>query len=171
MKKLLTMALCLMTVLSLVGCGAKQEAQASGELQIQNPWKTFENLADAEEYAGFALGMPETVSDTYKAVSYSVMAGENSLLQVVYQDGEYEVVVRKSQDVGQDISGVYGLEKEETVERNGVTVKICRPVDNAETENAVLEIFDYAGFAWSLYAPNGYWGDSGEDFLIAVFND
>lgn len=171
MKKLLTMAICFMIVLPLVGCAAKQEPQVSGELQIQNPWKNFENLEEAEKYAGFKLGIPETVSDTYKAVSYSVMAGESSLLQVVYQDGEYEVIVRKSQDVGQDISGVYGLENEETVERNGVTIKICRPADNAETPDAVLAVFDYAGFAWSVYAPNGYWGDSGEEFLIAVFND
>lgn len=50
------------------------------EAQIANPWLSFDNLISAEKYAGFELGIPETISDTYKVVSYSVLDGEKPLL-------------------------------------------------------------------------------------------
>ena len=170
MKRIIVLLMSATLAFVLTACGAKAEPQTPSEVQIINPWQTFGDRKSAEEQAGFALAMPETVADTYKTVSYSVLNDDKPILQVEYQDGDYTVEIRKSRSVGQDISGVYGLENAETLERNGVTIRIYRPSDDSETPNAVLTLIDYNGFAWSIYAPNGYWGDSGEDFLNAIFS-
>ena len=171
MKRLMTVFAILVLVFALSACVSKTEKQASTEDQIPNPWHSFETLKSAEEYAGYELGIPETIADTYKAVSYSVMDGEKTILQVHYQDEDFEVIIRKSRDVGQDISGVYGFTKTDISEYEGTMIQFYRPSDKSETPNAVLNIFDYNGFAWSIYAQNGFWGDSGRDFLIAVFEE
>ncbi|MCF0133039.1 MAG: hypothetical protein HUJ72_04160 [Blautia sp.] len=190
-KRILTMLFVSAVGISFAACSKKQESEttaetpvetssetseesseeASAETGIPNPWQTFETKKSAEEYAGFAIEVPEAVSDNCKAASFSVMNGDKKLLQVVYQDGDYEIVVRKSQDVGQDVSGVYGLELAETTQRNGVEMKTYNAPEISDTPDAVLTVFDYNGYAWSLYAQNGYPKGIADEFLNAVFQD
>ena len=160
--------LCLMLILSAAGCGSKT-AEDSSALNMANPWKTCGSLKDAEELAGFELGMPEQIAGSYRAEEFSVMNGELTILQVVYRDDDITVTVRKAPGAGQDISGVYGFEKVADADRNGVAIEVYWPADTSEMPNASLTIFDLDGYSWSLYAPKGYWGDSCDDFLRAVF--
>ena len=168
MKRIIAFVISIFMVFSFAACGAKPEPQAAPGAQIANPWLTFETLQSAEEKAGFALGMPEVISDSYEAVSFCVLNSEDPILQVVYQDDDLSVEVRKAPGAGQDISGVYGFEEADSSDRNGVTVKTYWPADQSETPNASVTTFDYNDFSWSLYAPNGYWGDSCVEFLTAI---
>ncbi len=110
-------------------------------VQIGNPWVDYDSLSDAEDAVGFRLGMPLEITGGFIAEEFRVM--NNELLEVVYRDEEYEVTVRKTKGEDQDISGVYG-------------------------EDGNLDLISLNGFSYSIYAPNGYWGDSNEDFLNAV---
>ncbi len=163
MKKTLTIALILLILCTLSGCSDQ------GGSAVMNPWQSFDTLAEAEESAGVALGMPETIAGTYKAVSFRVLTGDKPMLEVIYEDADCRVTVRKVKGKGREISGVYGFEHTETVKRGGAKIKTYRPLGDAENPNAVLHTFDYDGCSWSLYAPEGYSGDSCEDFLNAVF--
>lgn len=166
MKRISLLFLCLILSLTFTGCG-KTEPPANSAA-IANPWQSFATLSDAEAAAGFPLGMPETIAESYKVSSFRVMHDPQPLLEVVYHDESYEVAVRKAPGEGQDISGVYGFAPADTGSRNGITIEFYRPAGQSETQDAVITKFDFDGYSWSLYAPNGYWGDSCEDFLNAV---
>lgn len=166
MKRAFLLTLCLVIGLTFIGCGKSDAPQNTA--QLANPWQSFDSLDEAETDVGFALEMPQVIAGSYTASAFRVMHGEKSLLEVIYQDEDFEVVIRKAQGEGQDISGVYGFELTGTNERNGVEVGYYRPAGESETPNAVVIEFDCDGFSWSAYAPKGYWGDSCEDFLNAV---
>lgn len=166
MKKALLLTLCLIIGLTFIGCGKFNISQ--NNVQIANPWQSFDSLEEAEKAAGFTSEMPEVIADTYKATAFQVMQGENPLLEIIYQDDEFEVYVRKALGEGQDISGVYGFDLADTLDRNGVKVNYFRPTEKSDTPNSVVTEFDCGGYSWSFFAPKGYWGDSGEDFLNAV---
>ena len=158
----------LLTALLLAGCGAQQAplaetSQTTGTVQISNPWKTYETLADAETAAGFALGIPETV-DLYRAEVFRVMSGQ--LLEVTYRGGETEVTVRKISGEGQDVSGVYN-----TYETITKTDRSDGSVTEKTDGTEVLTLVSHGGWSWSLYAPNGYEGGSAESFLSAILEE
>ena len=165
MKKMITILLCLLFPVLLIGCGTTEaeEEEVSPIAQMGNPWSTWDSIADAEEAAGFSFGLPEVIADTYAAAEIQTMNG--SMIEVVYRDGEFEVCVRKQQGEGQDISGDYNQYDtctEETI--GGAAVTHYRNSDN----DAIRQLVSYQGYSWSLVAPNGYWGDSGSEFLNAI---
>lgn len=151
--------LLLACVLLLSGCST---AKKQNNVQMANPWSDHDSLSQAETAVGFSLEMPETVGGVYKATLFRTLSGQ--LLEVVYTDGDYKVTVRKQEGEGQDISGDYTDYRtiHETVYDDGTVT--------AKTDGtAVLMLIDHGGYSYSLYAPNGYPGDSAEDFRIAIF--
>lgn len=158
MKKFTAFVICFVLILSFPGCGSEPE-------QIANPWKDWNSLKDAEEEIGFAFGLPETIADSYVAGSFRTMSGETPLIEVTYSDPEYTVVIRKAIGEDTDISGVYDHNLSDTEEwRNGEEISYYRT-----REGSLKIIFNHDGYSWSVYAPNGFWGDSCNDFLIAIF--
>ncbi|MBR4079774.1 MAG: hypothetical protein IKK29_06140 [Christensenellaceae bacterium] len=106
--------------------------------------------------------MPTEITGGFIAEEFRVM--NNELLEVVYRDGDYEVTVRKALGEDQDISGLYAeFGSEDETEREGAKF-ISKSID----EHGSLTLVSYKGYSYSLYAPNGFWGDSAEDFIIAV---
>ena len=140
MKKAIIISLIFILLFSLISCGKPEEELT----QIGNPWVDYDRLSDAEDAVGFKLGMPTEITGGFIAEEFRVM--NNELLEIVYRDGDYEVTVRKAPGEDQDISGVYS--------------------DPEAKGN--LDLYSLNGYSYSLYAPNGYWGDSGEDFRLAV---
>lgn len=167
MKKLI---LLLAAVLCLLA-GCAKEAEPEPVTMIGNPWKDFATLAEAEEMIGFSLDLPETVAGSYEVETFRTMKGAAELLEVTYRDGDFTVTVRKSPGEGQDIAGVYGYAlAEECQWQNGETYTVYRE-ENGEGDAPGLYIsLDHDGYSWSLYAPNGFWGDSAEDFLTGIFD-
>lgn len=172
MKKKLYIAFLLLLlagILLLAGCETKEEAaEASGTAMIGNPWKSFSSPEEAEEAAGFPSELPQTVADSYTAETFRAMSGDAPLLEIVYRDGDLTVTVRKSQGEGRDISGLYGFDRtEECLWQDSEAYTVCR---EAEDGNALCILLDHDGYSWSLYAPNGFSGDSAEDFLTEIFS-
>lgn len=160
-KTMILMLVCLM----LAGCGNQVTPEETSvptteaALQIGNPWKSYDTLAEAEAVCGLTFPLRETVAGSYIAESFRVMNGQ--LLEVVYRDDEFEVTVRMESGEGQDLSGVYEtFEKEVTFEEENYTI-----THKYTANGGVLQLISKDGFSYSLYAPIHYWGDSAADFL------
>ena len=142
------------------------EEQASQTATIGNPWSDWNTIEEAESVIGFSFGLPEVIADSYDAVSIRTLT--DKLIEVVYRDDEFEVCVRKQKGEGQDISGDYNEYDTCTEENyNGGTITNYQNSNN----NAVKQIISYKGYSWSLVAPNGYWGDSNQDFVSLIMEE
>lgn len=158
------MFLLLYCAMLLTGCASASMSAPGTEpppepmMQIGNPWVDYDTLNEAEEACGFNSPLPLTVAGSYTAQSFRVMNGE--LLEVVYRDGEFEVMVRICPGENQDISGVY--EEADTVEEmsvNGITVTV------KNIDCSVLHLISADGCSYCLYAPNGYQDSAAMEFL------
>lgn len=156
--------LLLFVLLLLTGCGTSEPppeaTEAAQAVQPANPWVSHNTLAEAERAAGFPLSMPEEIGN-FRAASFRVMNGR--LLEVIYRNGDSEVILRKQAGEGQDLSGVYEAFEKETVYQTGSSWIISRIWDTT-----ILDLVDSDGYSWSLYAPGGYPGDSHGCFLNAL---
>lgn len=150
------MVIFLLICFLLAGCRQEQKAETT---QIGNPWVSYDSLADAAEAAGCSL--PGQVAD-FTAQAFRVMSSE--LLEVVYRDDSgCEITIRKACSEDPDISGDYNSYpsvQEEVHSWGTVTYKVNDP--------AVLTLFSFDGYAYSLSAPEGYPGDTAQDFLHAL---
>ena len=161
MKRIvLTILLCLGIFALFAGCASKKEPQT---VAIANPWSTWDSIKEAENATGFSFGLPDVIADSYIATEFRTMNGE--LVEVVYCDGDFEVCIRKAKDERQDISGDYNqYETCNEERRNDITI-----ITYGNSEKAALKQLIYCqGYSWSMIAPNGYWGDSNEDFLRSI---
>lgn len=168
MKK--RIVLVLVCVLLLAGCAAEttEVTEMTEAAQLANPWVEYATLAEAEAVAGFSLGLPETVAGSYVAETFRVMDGQ--LLEVVYRDEVFEVTVRKMAGEGQDISGVYtayDVVNDYEIDGGVCTVKCMKD----DADRSWLHLISMNGYSYSLYAPNGYWGDSNADFLGSLYEN
>ena len=165
MKKYIPMLLVLSLLLT--GCGtAPQPTEApASQLQIGNPWKNYESMAEAEAASGLDFPIPEKIGELYSAESFRVM--NNSLLEVTYQDlagGDYEVTVRMMAGENDDISGVYeDPDIIETQQINGASVTV------KTKGQSCLYLICANGFSYSLYAPNHFLDKSADAFLSYIY--
>ena len=136
MKKLLTLVLAALMILSLAACGQKvpddrrdpeggNVPDGAGNMQIGNPWIDCETLNDAAKVAGFDIAVPGKF-DSYPIKVYQAI--EKSMIQVIYYDGALDaevtkrIIVRKG--IGtEDISGDYNeYSEKETAQMHGIDV-------------------------------------------------
>lgn len=152
MRKRRFLALCTGVLLLLNACAAKSDEKTVEEANtgMQNPWNYFDSLSEAEDAAGFSLDLPEVIDDSYKATAFGVMDGEMVILEVVYENKNAEVIVRKARGEGNDISGVYGD---------------CE----ADVAEEMLLKMDYDGYSWSFYAPEPLEEGGFEQFTEALY--
>ena len=167
MKKAVSIILlCLMICSIYVGCGNQIPEQTSQTTAIGNPWTDWDSLEEAESAVGFSFGLPEVIADSYQAVSIRTL--NNELIEVTYRDESFEVCVRKQAGEGQDISGDYNeYEICSETNRNGGTITTYGNSNN----DAMRQVISYNGYSWSLVAPNGYWGDSNQDFVRKILEE
>ena len=104
------------------------------------------------------------IADSFRAEKFRVMNGE--LLEVIYRDGnDCEVRIRKRAGEGVDISGNYNRYPKVTEEaiangKGSVTYK---------TDGTGCQILvSCGGYSWSLYAPDGFSGDSAENLVNCI---
>ena len=157
MKKLIVILCFVLICTAAFGCSKKED---TGNMQIGNPWKTYDTLAEAEKTAGFEFGIPETVLD-YTACVFRVMS--DSLIEVRYQCGDLEVLVRKQAGEDQDISGDYTQYTSETVtDLEGGWVKV------RTDGTAVSALISYSGYSWSIYSAEGLSDEAQNCFISAI---
>ena len=164
MKKIIAIILlCVAFTLLFSGC---QTTKAEPSTAIANPWSDWDSLKEAESAVGFPLGLPEVIAGSFEAVTFRTM--NQQLLEVTYRDEDFEVCVRKQAGEGQDISGDYNeYETRTEVSHNGGTVITYQNTD----DSAMRQVISCDGYSWSLVAPNGYWGDSNQDFMNAILGE
>lgn len=130
MKKLLTFILCAAMVFSIAACAnhdktpdTTESQQPSGNVQIANPYKSFDTLEAAAEAAGFSIQLPATVPNWVSEVSFGTINGK--MLEIIYAGENDKITLRKAPGAD-DISGdynVYSETNELTVGEKTVTVK------------------------------------------------
>ena len=128
-------------------------------------------MQEAENAIGVEFGMPETIEGSYIAESFRTLEAETPIIEVTYIDSDWTVVVRKAPGEGRDISEIYDYDTIEISEDqgNGKPIVYYRNKDTKSEKWSLKILVDHDGYSWSVYAPNGFWGDSGDGFLIAIF--
>ena len=166
MKKVVTIImLCLIISTIYVGCGEQKREQMQ-TATIGNPWSNWNTIEEAEAVVGFSFGLPEVIADSYSVVSIRTL--NNKLIEVVYQNGDFKVCVRKQKGEGQDISGDYNKYETCTVENyNGGTITNYYN----SNDNAVKQIISYKEYSWSLVALNGCGEASVWDFVSKIWEE
>ena len=148
MKKLIPVLLiCLIALSACAVETPKEVTEPVGQMQIGNPWKSYDSLADAENACSLTFPVPETIPEGYVAESYRVMSG--SLLEVTYLDDETKITVRMKSGSDEDISGVYeNFTKTETFHQNDATV-ICK-----QAEDCLVYLVKKDGYCFSIYVTS-----------------
>ena len=131
----------------LVGCAgepAPEATEPAGQLQLANPWKSYDSLTDAEAASALDFPLPETVTETCTAEVFRVMNG--SLLEVTYKSGECQITVRMQSGEDQDISGVYAdFSSVETTLQNGASVT------KKQADDCCVYLIHKEGYSFSVY--------------------
>lgn len=145
MKKIIIIILAVLAIFS--GCAAEpapETTEAPGQMQIGNPWKGYDTLADAENACGLVFPIPAGVPTGYEAEAYRVM--NNSLLEVRYRNAESEITVRMQSGNDEDISGIYeNFTSEETTDRGGARVT------RKDAADCIVFLISTDGYSYSVY--------------------
>lgn len=115
MKKLVAVLLCLVMVLSLMACGAKQSEDVvepeGGEeptTGMANPWTEYASLDEINEQVGCKLCAPAAMGVSDEDFAVGDM-GDYKMAEYRYTMGGYSYTFRCA-PVTEDISGVYGAD-------------------------------------------------------------
>lgn len=133
MKKIMMICLCALLVGGLSGCSSNQaptdddqlanlggNVEMDGDVEITNPIKGFETLAEAGAEAGFELVLAD--EDFKSGYETAITVINQEMIQVKYSSETSNVIIRKGLGNG-DISGVFSsFDKEEVVDVEGVAV-------------------------------------------------
>lgn len=120
MKKLIAITLCAAMALSFTACSNEKPAkdnsqnQTSGQIagkdvQIPNPFKDCETIADAEKITGFSVIVPTTIPAGYS--QDSIRAAKDGMVEIIYVNGENMLRFRQGKG-SEDISGDHNKYKE-----------------------------------------------------------
>jgi hypothetical protein len=116
MKKLIAITLCAVMAISFTACANNSpskdnpQKQAIGSsVEIPSPFVDCNTMDDAGKIAGFTLTIPETMPKGYALKL--IQAVENDMVQVFYENGEKEIIIRKAKS-SKDISGDHNEYKE-----------------------------------------------------------
>lgn len=123
----------------------EQYFSAVEEVEIPNPFVTCKTMDEAAETAGFSMELPDRVPNWMD--SMEIRAVEESMIEVLYQGGGNQLVLRKG--IGaEDISGDYNSYSEtNTEELNGATVTLKG--EDGKVKVAVWCSGDYTYAVWS----------------------
>lgn len=84
--------------------GMDSDGETSTAIGMPSPFSEFNSLEDAEKQTGFKLTLPEKMPEGY--TQKAIEAIQNDLIQVFYENGEKEILIRKAKG-SEDISGDY----------------------------------------------------------------
>ena len=102
MKKWILLTMSLILVFSLTACG---QAEAPKEnVQLANPYGTYETAEEMQEAAGLEANLPTNLPDWVTETVYRAIPRE--MIEVIYAGGSNEIRVR-IKNGSEDISGVY----------------------------------------------------------------
>ena len=116
-------------------------------VQIPSPFTDCATLADAAKVTGFPMSAPETLEGCPQRV---IQTMGDEMIQVIYQNGNSSVTVRKEEGSG-DISGGYNQYAQSgTVEVNGSTVTM-----RGENSLVMVAIWEHSGYTYAVTSGAG----------------
>lgn len=130
------------------------------KVQIPSPFIDYSTMDEASAAAGFSLNTPEKIAG-YKRELISVIS--NDMIQVVYQDGEKSLYIRKAAGSG-DISGDYNSYEENKTVKIGEVKAEMRGMDGKVS----TAVWTEEGFAYSVYAASPVSMEMMKDIIQSV---
>lgn len=147
-KKLMTLALSAVMVLSLAACGQSEKTDAESNVQIPNPFADCETLEEAIGITGFDMVIPEAM-EGYDRPTFQVMSG--TMIQVVYRnDADGSVSIRKALG-SDDISGDYN----EYAQNRTVSVGELKVSVKGEQDLVHLATWTNSGYTYAVSVSSG----------------
>lgn len=139
MKKSIVLLLCSLSILLLAGC--------SRGAYMPNPYEDCKTMDDAKKISGFGMTVPDQIAGCDKKL---IQAIKNQLVQVIYEQDESEIYVRKVAGINvRYASGDYNDYSVSTTYKVGklsVTVK-----GNANDQYAVAT-WSNGGYTYAIMA-------------------
>ena len=148
MKKLIpALLICLILLSACAGEVSIDATEPAGQMQLANPWKSYDSLTDAESASGLVFPIPENIPTGYAVESYRVM--NSSLLEVTYLNGDTEITVRMKAGQDPDISGVYeNFTETETFDQDGASII------RKQAEDCLVYLICSDSHSFSIYATS-----------------
>lgn len=127
----------------------EQTETPDGEPAVTTPPTVLsEDLESILNELGYGFDVPSYIPDGYETKSTSLMFG--SLVQIVYKNGDDDIIYRTEKSDAPDISGEYNIYENtgtQVINSNDVTLKI--------SDGKVYTAVWNNGFAHSVYASGG----------------
>ena len=148
MKKLIpALLICLILLSACAGEVPIDATEPAGQMQLANPWKSYDSLTDAESASGLVFPIPENIPTGYAVNSYRVMS--SSLLEVTYLSGDTKITVRMKAGQDPDISGVYeNFTETETFDQDGASII------RKQAEDCLVYLICSDSHSFSIYATS-----------------
>ena len=133
MKKVFAFVLTAAVLLSLAACSTAAKTDRADETpaaeqtqtdntQIPNPWTDYDSLDEAIAAAGFDCTIPDTIGGCSEKAFRVLDADGETMLEVIYADGETEIARVCKAPGTEDISGDYNAYDAQDVAVGDVTV-------------------------------------------------
>lgn len=147
MKKVITLLLCTVLILSLTACVSNTKETEdttmsdSEAVQLPNPFQECQTLEKAAELAGFEIFVPDAVGEYSER---TIRAMENEMIEVLYhkQEDDSQIAIRKSPG-NDDISGDFKQYKENS-KVAVLDFKVTMMGDNGNVNTATWTDGDYS---------------------------
>lgn len=136
------------------------DKEINENVQIPSPFVDYRTMDEAAEAAGFVLNVTETIAG-YKRKLISVIS--NDMIQVMYQDGEKNLYIRKAAGDG-DISGDYNRYDENKSVKIGEVQADMRGMDGKVS----TAVWTEGGFAYSVHAMPSITEKTMADLIMSV---
>lgn len=174
MKKVFAFVLTAAVLLSLAACSTAAKTDRADETpaaeqtqtdntQIPNPWTDYDSLDEAIATAGFDCTIPDTIGGCSEKAFRVLDADGETMLEVIYADGETEIArVRKAPGT-EDISGDYNAYDEQDVAVGDVTVTM-KSADGL----VKLAIWQDGGYTYTVSMEAGISADAMAELVSQI---
>ena len=162
MKKLLTIALSALLVLSFAAC-AKQPVKTeepSENVQIANPFTNYETLKEAETAAGFTFDVPDAIANSGISAYRVMTADEGSMIEIRYENG---ADLRKAPGDA-DISGDF----ETYAQQQTVTVGDHEALLKGKDDVVYLATWSADGYTYAASSEEGLTAETMSDLIASI---
>lgn len=174
MKKVFAFVLTAAMLLSLAACSTAAKTDRVDETpaaeqtqtdntQIPNPWTDYDSLDEAIAAAGFDCTIPDTIGGCSEKAFRVLDADGETMLEVIYADGETEIArVRKAPGT-EDISGDYNTYDEQDIAVGDMSVTM-KSADGL----VKLAIWQDGGYTYAVSVEAGLSADAMAELVSQI---
>lgn len=174
MKKVFAFVLTAAVLLSLAACSTAAKTDRADETpaaeqtqtdntQIPNPWTDYDSLDEAIAAAGFDCTIPDTIGGCSEKAFRVPDADGETMLEVIYADGETEIACVRKAPGTEDISGDYNAYDEQDVAVGDVTVTM-KSADGL----VKLAIWKDGGYTYAVSVEAGISADAMAELVSQI---